>query len=279
MRLSGRKPPLSARPWKQRQRVALLALVGANAAAFVVQLFLQDYQAGFVSTYLAFSGRGIHEAYSWQFITAILLHDGLWHFLGNMLVLYIFGRDIESILGQRHFLCLYLAGSIAGEFGHLFLMPAGSVLFAASGGVAAVVAAYATILPEFEWTSLRLFGVPLRLKAKYIAYGAFLLALLLVCTVREGRVVHSAWVGGCAAGWLYAHLLGFGRPSILQRMLRQRRAAAERYRQLTTEQLMTEEIDPILEKISKLGLQSLSRTERRNLHKARERILEKNEAV
>jgi membrane associated rhomboid family serine protease len=276
MRLSGRKPPLFARPWRQQQRVVLVALIGANTAAFVLQLFLEGYQSGFVSSYLAFSDRGIGDAFSWQFITAIFLHDGPWHFLGNMFVLYVFGRDIESILGQRHFLYLYLTGSIAGEFGHLFLMPANSILFAASGGVAAVLAAYATILPELEWSSLKLFGVPLRLKAKYLAYGAFLLALLLVCIDRGSPVSHSAWVGGCLAGWTYAHLLGFGRTSILQRILRQRRAAAERYNQLTAEQLMAEEIDPLLEKISKHGFQSLSRTERRSLLKARERILQQD---
>jgi rhomboid family protein len=279
MRLSGRKPPLFARPWKQRQRVVLLSLVGANAAAFFVQLFLQGYQAGFVSDYLALSDRGIRDAYSWQFISAIFLHHGVWHFLGDMLVLYVFGRDMESILGQRHFLCLYLTGSIGGEFSHLFLMPASSVLYAASGGVAAVLAAYATILPELELTSLRLFGLPLRLKAKYLAYGAFLLALLLVCVDRKSPVSHSAWVGGCLVGWLYAHLLGFGRTSILQRILWQRRAAAERYRHLTAEELMAQEIDPLLEKIARYGLRSLSRAERRSLLKARERILERKEAV
>jgi rhomboid family protein len=279
MRLSGRKPRLFDRPWKQRQRVVLLALVGANAAALVLQLFLQGYQASFVSDYLALSDRGIRDAYSWQFITAIFLHNGLWHFLADMVILYLFGRDIESILGQRHFLCLYLTGAIGGEFSHLFLMPANSVLFAASGGVAAVLAAYGTILPELELTAVRAFGFPLRLKAKYLAYGAFLFALFLVSIDRNGSVSHSAWVGGLLAGWLYAHLLGFGRTSILQRILWQRRAAAERYRQLTAEQLMSQEIDPLLEKISQHGLRSLSRTERRSLLRARERILEKEEAA
>ena len=108
MRLSGRKPPLSARPWRREQRVVLLALIGANAAAFLVQLFLESYRPGFVSDHLALSDRGVHNAFSWQFITSILLHNGPWHFLGNMFLLYVFGRDIESILGQRHFLWIFI---------------------------------------------------------------------------------------------------------------------------------------------------------------------------
>src|SRR4030088_286939 len=98
----------------------------------------------------------------------MFLHTGPWHVLGNMLVLYLLGRDLESILGQRHFLYLYLAGAVGGELGHLFLMPENSVLLAASGGVAAVVVAYAAILPELELTAMMFFIVPVRLKAKHL---------------------------------------------------------------------------------------------------------------
>lgn len=274
MHLSGRKPFLFTRPWTERQRVVLLALIGVNLAAFVAQLFLEFYQPGFVRDFLALSDRGMRDAYAWQFVTAMFLHDGPWHLLGNMLVLYFLGRDVESILGQRHFFYLYLAGSIGGELGHLFLMPPDTLLFAASGGVAAVLVAYATILPELELVAVPFLRVPLRLKAKHLAYGAIVLALILVCIDRRGVITHSAYLGGCAAGWLYAHLLGFGRPSFLQRVLRQRRATAERYRQMSAGQFITEEIDPLLEKISRSGMDSLTRAERRVLALAREKFLE-----
>jgi membrane associated rhomboid family serine protease len=273
MRLSGRKQLSFTRHWTQQSRVVLLTLLGLNIAIFVAQLFLEASRPGFIRDYLGISDRGVRDAYTWQFVIAPLLHNGPWHLLGNMLVLFVLGRDLETILGQRHFLYLYLAGSFAGELGHLFLMPSDCVLFAASGGVAAVLVAYATILPELELTSTAFFLVPLRLKAKHLAYGAFVLALILVCIDRGGTVVHSAYLGGCAAGWLYAHLLGFGRPSILQRIISQRRAAAERYQQMDVEQFMVEEIDPLLEKISRAGLKSLTRTERRILARGREKIL------
>jgi rhomboid family protein len=274
MRLSGRKQLSFTRLWTQQSRVVLLTLLGLNIAIFIAQLFLEAYRPGFIRDYLGISDRGVRDAYTWQFVIAPLLHNGPWHLLGNMLILFVLGRDLETILGQRHFLYLYFAGSFAGELGHLFLMPSDCVLFAASGGVAAVLAAYATILPELEFTSTAFFLVPLRLKAKHLAYGAFVLALILVCIDRGGTVVHSAYLGGCAAGWLYAHLLGFGRPSILQRIISQRRAVAERYRQMDAEQFIVEEIDPLLEKISRDGLKSLTRAERRTLARGREKILE-----
>lgn len=277
MRLSGRKYSSRTQPWTQRQRVVLLTLISVNLAVFVAQLIIESFQPGFVSSYLGISKAGVRDAYAWQFISAMFLHDGPWHLLGNMLVLYFLGRDLESILGPRHFLYLYLAGAVAGELGHLFLMPVDAILLAASGGVAAVLMAYATILPELELTAMMFFMVPLRLKAKHLAYGAVVLALILLCIDRTGTVTHSAYLGGCAAGWLYAHLLGFGRPSFLQRFLRQRRIEAERYQQLTIDQLMTEEIDPLLEKISQRGLVGLSRSERRSLLKARDSILRKSD--
>ena len=273
MRLSGRKLSSFTRPWTERQRVVLLVLISANLAAFVAQLFLESYQPGFVRDFLALSDRGVREAYAWQFVTAMFLHNGPWHLLGNTLILYFLGRDVESILGQRHFFYLYLAGAIGGELGHLFLMPPDTLLFAASGGVAAILVAYATILPELELIVVPFLRV-LRLKAKHLAYGAIVLALILICIDRHGTIAHSAYLGGCAAGWLYVHLLGFGRPSFFQRFLRQRRATAERYRQMSPAQFVTEEIDPLLEKISRNGMDSLTRSERRLLARARDKFLE-----
>jgi membrane associated rhomboid family serine protease len=272
MRLSGRKPSRTTRRWIQRPRVVLLGLIGANIVVFVAQLFLDAYEPGFVREYLALSEHGLRSAYGWQFITAAFLHDGPWHLLGNMFLLYLLGRDVESIIGQRQFLFLYLTGTLAGELGHLFLMPESSALLAASGGPAAVVVAYAAILPELELTSMTLFFVPIRLKAKHLGYAAFSLAVLGIIFDRTAAVAHSSFLGGCIAGWFYAHLLGFGRPSILQRALSQRRAEAERYHAMTPEEFIAQEIDPLLEKISREGMGSLTRAERKLLAKAREKM-------
>jgi membrane associated rhomboid family serine protease len=279
MRLSGRKHSSYTRHWTQRQRIALLTLVGINLVAFSAQLVIEASQPGFVRSYLALSDAGVRDAYAWQFLTAMVLHIGPWHLLGNMLILYLLGRDLESILGQRHFVYLYIAGTVAGELGHLFLMPTTSAVYAASGGVAAMVIAYAAILPELELTALMFFVVPIRLKAKHLGYGTFGLAFVLLCLDRDQTVIHSVYLGGAVAGWVYAHLLGFGHPSLLQRFLSQRRAEASRFDQMSREQLMTDEIDPLLEKIAEFGLVSLTRKERRNLARAREKILENTSEI
>src|SRR6202043_509302 len=91
-------------------------------------------------------------------------------------------------------------------------------------------------------------------------------------------IAHSAYLGGIVAGWFYAHLLGFGRASILQRALRQRRSEVDRYRAMTLDQFISEEVDPILDKISREGLKSLTWNERRILARAQEKIAEKEQA-
>ena len=276
MRLSGRKALRSTRPWAPPQRIVLYSLLGLNAAAFIVQLVLVSWNREFVLQYLGLSDRGINDAYAWQFFTAPLLCNNIWHFAANMLVLYFVGRDLETIIGQRQFLFLYLFGAFSGELGHLFLMPSDCILFAAGGGVAAIFVAYATILPELEMTTLLLFMVPVRLKMRRVAQIALVGAIALLFFDRAGTVGHSAFLGGAVAGWFYAHLLGFGRTSLLQRMLRQRRVEAARLRSMSAGQFVAEEIDPLLEKISREGMMSLSRRERRLLDQAREKMLSEN---
>jgi membrane associated rhomboid family serine protease len=276
MRLSGRKASRFTRSWAPPQRIVLLSLIGLNAAAFIAQLVLTSWNQPLVLEYLGLSDRGINDAYAWQFFTAPLLHNNIWHFAADALVLYFIGRDVEAIIGQRQFLFLYLFGAFSGELGHLFLMPSDCVLFGASGGVAAIFIAYATILPELEMTTLLLFMVPVRLKMRRLAQIALVGAVALLLYDRSGAVGHSAFVGGAIAGWFYAHLLGFGRTSLLQRVLRQRRLEAARLQSMRADQFVAEEIDPLLEKISQRGLASLSRRERRLLEQAREKMLSGN---
>ena len=276
MRLSGRKTSRFTRSWAPPQRIVLYSLLGLNAAAFITQIVLTSWNRGFVLEYLGLSDRGISDAYAWQFFTAPLLYNNVWHFLANMLVLYFIGRDVEAIIGQRQFLFLYLFGAFSGELGHLFLMPSNCVLFAAGGGIAAIFVAYATILPELEMTTLLLFMVPVRLKMRRVAQVALIGAIALLLFDRTGTVGHSAFLGGALAGWFYAHLLGFGGTSLVQRMLRQRRVEAARLRSMSADQFVAEEIDPLLEKISRCGLASLSRRERRLLEQARKKMLSEN---
>src|SRR5688572_27959262 len=120
MRLYGQKPsPITLR-WTRRPRIVLLGLIGLNVAVFVTQLFLDAYQPGFVLAYLALSREGLRSAYRCQPITTAFPGDGVWHLLGNMFLLYLLGRDMDSFIRLRHFFFHYLTGTMAGELVLLF---------------------------------------------------------------------------------------------------------------------------------------------------------------
>jgi membrane associated rhomboid family serine protease len=272
VRLSGGKQSGLTRPWTESRRAVLLALLAINIVAFVTQLSVEATQPGFIRDYLALSNRGVHDAYSWQFVTSMLLYGSPWHFLGNLLILFVLGRDIESILGQRHFLYLFLTGAIGGEFGHLFLLPSDTLLYGASGGVAAVLIAYAIILPELDLIAWHNRFLPLHINARHLAYSVAFLSLVMLMIDRHGALVHSAIPGGLAGGWIYTRSLGFGHPSWLQLKLWRRRVQAERIDRMTPAEFIEYEVNPLLEKISLNGMSSLTRAERRILDRAREKV-------
>ena len=272
MRISGQKASSYAPRWTPRQRVALYSLLGANFLGFIAQLVIQTSNPAVLSEYLGLSYRGIDQAFSWQFFSAMFLPGNVLQFALNLGALYFIGRDVESILGQKHFLYLYLLGAVMGELWHLFVMPSTTVLLGAAGGVAAVVVAFGTILPELEIAGSLFFLFPVKLRAKQLSYALCAVAGVLLLVDRQGVVSHSAILGGAVAGWLYAQSLGFGAPSFVQRFFRERRLERERLQRMPVEDFIVEEIDPLLEKISRRGLASLTRRERRKLAEARAKM-------
>jgi hypothetical protein len=153
-------------------------------------------------------------------------------------------------------------------------MPA-ETLVGISAGVAALLVAYSTILPELEVTANLFFIVPLRIRAKYIALLAIVLTIALWMTVSRTMVGPASVLAGALFGWLYVKQLGYGNPLALQRYIFDRRQRAERLERMNAEQFISVEIDPILEKIGREGMQSLTRAEKRILAKGREKIAAK----
>jgi hypothetical protein len=150
-----------------------------------------------MKSWLALSAEGIADQRYWQFCSFMLLHAAPlpFHLLSNILVLYFAGREVEPIIGSRHFCALYLLGNLLGAGAH-FLAMGDAQLIGVSAGVAAVLAAYATILPELEIRLNLLFVLPLRLRAKYLGLalvgGSGLLWLTQTATeIRPGR--HCCW--------------------------------------------------------------------------------------
>ncbi len=136
-------------------------------------------------------------------LTAMFLHGGWAHLLGNMLFLYVFGNNVEDRLGRLRFLLFYLVCGYAATYGFSALdMGSSTPLVGASGAIAGVLGAYLVLFPRARvWSLLTFFFfLPVRLPAWLVLGGWFLLQYLYF----RGAGVTDA--GGVAYG---AHVLGF----------------------------------------------------------------------
>ena len=279
MRPSRRQTQPFTRPWAAGRPSATAVLLAVNVGAFVSQMLVEFMLSdrgdqGLVWQWLALDGAGIQAGQLWKFFTFQFIHDGPLHLLANMLLLFFAGREVEPIVGARHFLAIYCIGNLLGGIAHWLVMP-DFPLLGASAGVAAVLVAFSTILPELEVTLHLFFVLPLRLRAKHLTLALALMSAMLWHTLTATSIGPVAMLAACVPGWLYVKQLGFGNPLLFQRFIFDRRQREARMDRMSVEQFVSAEIDPILDKIAREGMHSLSRAERRILEKGREKIAAK----
>ena len=136
-------------------------------------------------------------------LSAMFLHGGWAHLLGNMLFLYVFGNNVEDRFGRLKFLLFYLLSGYVATYG-FSVLDSGSTtpLVGASGAVAGVLGAYLVMYPRAKvWSLLTFFFfLPVRLPAWLVLGSWFVLQYLYF----RGAGVSGA--GGVAYG---AHVIGF----------------------------------------------------------------------
>ena len=207
--------------------------------------------------------------FSYQFLH--VLHAGGLHFFTNLIVLWYAGREIEPIVGRVNFVWLCLLANVIGGAVSL-AVGSGVAVVGFSAAVAAVLAAYATIMPELE-TGFSFFHLfPLRCRAKYLAIAMLTFAAVAVATRKLGEIGPAGILTGSLLGWAWARKLGFGNPLWFQRRRFERTQRELRMQRMNAEDFVRMEIDPILEKIARDGMQSLSRDERKVLEQGRSKL-------
>jgi membrane associated rhomboid family serine protease len=209
-------------------------------------------------------------------ITYQFFHDGLWHILFNMLWLFWLGNIFLDFLKPRQFHFVYLAGGIAGALFYLLaynifpvfaeVRPDATVI-GSSAAVMAVIVATATLLPDYSMRLL-LFG---EVKLKYLALAYIVLDLIAIASKDAGG--SFAHIGGAVLGFTYIKLLKGGADwsKIFKRKPKLRVVKNDSGKQTGRKQnegVNQEEIDRILDKISKTGYDKLSKQEKETLFKA-----------
>lgn len=277
------------RRWHWSASVVLMVVIGV---AFVLEQFLAP---GFAYRWLALSKDGLLGGKLWQLLTFQFLHANIWHLAGNLLGLWFFGRYIEMRLGAANFLKLYFIGGLAGGLlqsllGLAFEDRFGGPVIGASAGVVALFAAFARLEPNAE--VLLWFVLPV--KARHVLIFSLVVAVVFMVLPTSGGIAHAAHLGGLLAGVIYIHGEFYRRPLFA----RTRAATRARSRQpefaktasasgsywvtphapanepeaVPPEEFISREVDPILDKISAHGIQSLTTRERKILESARKQM-------
>lgn len=281
MRPSRRQIPQFTRRWAEGRVTATAVLVGVQAFVYTFQLCMEKGFAvdrgmpeSWLSALLGLSGVGVGAGSYWQFISFVLLHSGPFHALANAALLFLVGRELEPILGKQRFVGLFVLGTLVGGLAHWAITPS-VPLVGLTAGVVALLVAFTTTLPELEVTMNLFFVMPVRLRARHLAAAVVTVCAILWYAGALPEISPVALLAGCAVGWLSARQLGFGNPLFFQRYLFEKRRRAARLERMSPDQFISVEIDPILEKISRDGMHSLTRAERKILDQGREKIAAK----
>ncbi len=210
-----------------RVPVVTVALIGANVLVFFLQAFsLEGLHSAavrfgaipFEITHFQSLDPVLRISPPMSLITSMFLHGSLLHLLGNMLYLWIFGNNIEDVLGSFRFFLFYLICGLAASLTQIAAMPQSQTpIIGASGAVAGVLGAYWILFPRarvmtFIFLFIYINVVPI---PAGIVLGFWFIAQIL-----------NIGIGGGVA-W-FAHIGGFLAGIILVRLHSRRRVRRER---------------------------------------------------
>src|SRR5687767_7097134 len=274
---------------------ATVILMIGLVVVFALQNIDYVYTRLGMTDYLALSTDGLRSGFVWQLFTFQFLHAGLFHLFFNLLCLWFFGRVVEARLGQAAFWKIYLAGGVFGGMLQAalgFAIPqffGGWHVVGASAGVCALIAAFALMEPEAIIMLMMMFP----LKAKYLLALETGIAAFFTLVPSDRGVAHAAHLGGIAMGVaMIKYALYDFSPSFRWHPLRNRArrrqlveaatvkpafwktkgSAIPKAEQVEPEEFISREVDPILDKISAQGLQSLTPREKQILEAARSKM-------
>ena len=217
--------PLSDAPSEARRLFPFvnLAIIAANVLVFLWMLVAVPAQAtdAFYLQWGTVPGRiASGEGYV-TILTAMFIHGGWLHILGNMLYLWIFGDNVESAMGHVKYLLFYLICGVAAALAQVFIDPTSTVpAVGASGAIAGVLAAYVLFYPSAQVRTLIFLGIFFTITR---VSALILIGLWIVLQVFSGLAeLGSASAGGVA---YFAHIGGFLIGLVLANLFRDRQQA------------------------------------------------------
>jgi membrane associated rhomboid family serine protease len=189
------------------------SLVAANLTVFLLQLSDGDFSL--VQRY-GFVPATVSVAEAPRLFTSMFLHGGILHILGNLVYLWVFGNNIEDVLGPVRFTMFYVVAGLGGHAAHFLSEPSSAIpTIGASGAISGLLAAYWIRFPKARVHTLLFLFILIRwvqLPAAFVIGYWLLLQILNGLTVLGGATASGvAWfehLGGFAVGAGLFVLLG-----------------------------------------------------------------------
>jgi len=195
---------MSYREYRNSAMQAVWVLIAANIIIYLVTSFIRGGSllglSGAVVTEFGVS-RSVIASHPWGILTSIFLHDGIYHILGNMLMLYIYGAYLSHVLSEARILMLYFIGGLVGNAFFLLIAPSDAFAVGASGAIFALGGALAVMRPRAK---IVFFFVPMDMWI-YIVISGIILGIIPALTQSDiGWQAHLGGLAtGLAAGWYF----------------------------------------------------------------------------
>jgi rhomboid family protein len=186
-------------------------IIAANSAVFVLELLKGQH---FILALSYIPARIVQGKDLVTIITAMFVHAGWLHILGNMIYFWAFAPEIEDVMGRWRFAAFYLAGGLVASLVQIGVHPASAVPnLGASGAIAAVMGAFLITFPRDRIRTIVLLGffvfIPF-IPAMVLVGIWFLLQLFSevgsVTAGQTGGVAHMAHIGGFVFGLVTARI-------------------------------------------------------------------------
>jgi membrane associated rhomboid family serine protease len=236
--------------------------------------------AGFLNLFIFDSAQVLAQARVWQLVTYAFVHAPysamalLW-FAVEMYMLFAFGREVERFVGRRAFIVLY---ALLLWVPTVFLLLAGLwARFGVAGSAVlhfGIFIAFVSIYPNTEMFFLRI-------QAKWVALILVSVGTLAALANHDWASIILLWTS-IATAVFFVRLRGIGPELVWWSDLKSRFQPKPKFhvvprstRRAVESENVHESIDPVLDKISKQGINSLTASERRALDRARNRLLQK----
>ncbi len=233
----------------------------------------------------ALSAPALQRGDWWRPLSYALVHGGFWHWALGVVGLYLVGRSVEPIIGGSHVALVVALGSIVGGLGHclagtLGLLSRGQMVVGTFPALLALLGVYSTVLPGWRVGGSLRWGRPWggrcrcvpNLKAGALGWLAAGCTCVWWGAGWFPEAGPAAMLPALGVGWAYTRMLGFGDRFFYQTMIQEKDAMEKRLEHMNWEEFLNSQLNPVLEKISRHGLHSLTRAERRILRHSRRKL-------